>query len=283
MKILVLGASGMIGSAMLRALSENPALQLIGSIRSQEEKIIQLLSPYQLIKGIDLEDINQLNRLFKTAKPDVLINCAGVTKHLPGGNQPIPAITLNALLPHRLAEICNVTGTRLIHVSTDCVFSGQKGMYKEDDLPDAIDIYGQSKHLGEVVAANALTLRTSTIGHEIGTKHGLLEWFLSQKECKGYQKAIFSGLPTIEFARVVRDYIIPNKNLAGIYHIGAKPIDKYSLLRLIAVEYKKSISIIPSDELSINRSLNVEKFKLASGYKAPEWPALIHGMRKNII
>ena len=267
---------------MLRIISENTTWQVTGSVRSEQAKAtLPMTLVNRLITGIDLTNPDHLSHLFSNAKPDVLVNCVGLTKHLPSGNEPILALTLNALLPHRLAALCSVSGARLIHVSTDCVFSGRVGMYQESDHPDATDVYGKTKHLGEVAGTNLVTLRTATIGHEIDTGFGLLEWFLVQQKCKGYRRAIFSGLPTVEFARVVRDLVIPNSTLSGLYHIGANPIDKNNLLWLIAKEYKKSIAIIPNDEVRINRSLNVDKFAYATGYRAPDWPALIANMREN--
>lgn len=281
-KVLILGANGMIGSTMLRVVAEGKDLQVVGSVRSSQAraKFPEALAD-RLISGFDLANPDQMAALFGETKPEVVVNCAGLTKHLPGGNDPIPALTLNALLPHRIAGLCQITGARLIHVSTDCVFSGMTGMYKESDHPDATDIYGKTKHLGEVTGPDCVTLRTSTIGHELGTRFGLLEWFLAQTECNGYCRAIFSGLPTVEFARVVRDVVIPNRNLTGLYHVGAAPIDKDSLLRLIAKEYKKVTTIVPDNEVSIDRSLNAERFASATGYRASDWPALIADMHKH--
>lgn len=277
MKILVLGASGMIGSTMLQVLAENKGWQIVGSIRG---KSLDEAADIPLVTGIDLTNPDHLSRLFREVRPDVVVNCAGLTKHVRGGNEPIPALTMNALLPHRLAEHCDIAGARLIHVSTDCVFSGKVGDYRESDHPDATDVYGRSKGLGEVVEGGAVTLRTSTIGHEIASNFGLLEWFLRQTQCKGYRRAIFSGLPTVEFARVVRDIVIPNRGLSGLYHVGAAPIDKDSLLRLIAEVYEIETTIIADDEVAINRSLNSEMFATATGYRAADWPSLIHVMHK---
>lgn len=282
MKILILGATGMIGSTMLRVISENVDWEVVGSTRAKQEKEKSpKLLTQQLITGVDLSNVDHLTGLFVETKPEVVINCAGLTKHLLSRSELIPAITLNALLPHRLMAMCRFSGARFIHVSTDCVFSGASSMYRESDHPDATDMYGKTKHLGEVDGPNVVTLRTSTIGHEIGTRYGLLEWFLAQQECRGYRRAIFSGLPTVEFARVVRDLVIPDRTLTGLYHVGASPIDKDSLLRLVAMEYGKTVEIIPDDEVCINRSLNVEKFKEATGYCSLGWPTLISEMNKN--
>lgn len=282
MKILVLGASGMIGSTMLQVLAENSAWQVVGAVRGKVlSDAADSTACAALITGGDLANPDQLLRLFGEARPDVVVNCAGLTKHLREGNEPIPALTMNAILPHRLAEHCAIAGARLIHVSTDCVFSGTTGNYRETDHPDATDVYGKTKALGEVTGANLLTLRTSTIGHEHATRFGLLEWFLSQTECKGYRRAIFSGLPTAEFARVVRDIVIPNRELCGLYHVGASPIDKDALLRLIARVYGKTTIIVADDGLAIDRSLNSDLFAAATGYRAPDWPTLIDAMHKS--
>jgi len=183
-------------------------------------------------------------------------------------------------MPHRMANLCRLVGARFIHVSTDCVFSGESGSYKETDLTDARDIYGKSKALGEVVDGGAITLRTSTIGHELQARDGLLEWFLAKEgRCKGYTNAIFSGMPSVLFAQVIRDFVIPNENLLGLYHVGAEPIDKFSLLQLIANAYGKDIDIAPDEKLVINRSLDTEKFRQATGYVPPSWIDMIALMR----
>jgi dTDP-4-dehydrorhamnose reductase len=279
MKVLVLGANGMIGSTMLRVLSEHEGWFVTGTIRSENTRsLFSAPLAQRLISGIDLANTDCMSHLFCEVRPNVVVNCAGLTKHLTAGNDPVSALTMNAMLPHRLAEFCEMLGARLIHVSTDCVFSGNKGNYSELDQPDALDFYGKSKHLGEVVGPNCLTLRTSTIGRELGTRHGLLEWFLAQTECKGYRRAIFSGLSTVEFARVVRNIVIPNENLSGLYHVGSRPIDKDSLLRLIAQVFGKETLVVPDDQLTIDRSLDVSRFAAATGYRAPDWPKLIKMM-----
>lgn len=275
MKILVLGSSGMIGRTMFHVLAERSEWQVIGSVRT---KAFEGVAPSNVVAGVDLCNQDHLERLFGQTHPDVVVNCAGLTKHLPEGNAPIPALMMNALLPHRLSQLCEIAKARLIHVSTDCVFAGDEGDYKEQDATDASDVYGKTKALGEVSSGNVLTLRTSTIGHEKGTQYGLLEWFLAQSQCKGFRHAIFNGLPTIEFARIVRDIVIPNSSLCGLYHVGAEPIDKFSLLEIIAHIYKKNVSIIPDENFRINRSLNTQKFSEATGYCAPTWPKLIETM-----
>jgi len=183
-------------------------------------------------------------------------------------------------LPHQLLQLCDDHDARLVHISTDGVFSGQRGDYSENDITDACDLYGLSKRLGEINRPNAVTLRTSIIGPDLGIGHGLLSWFLKQEgSCKGYTRAFFSGLPTVVLAEIIRDFIIPNHNLSGIYHLAAEPISKFNLLREIAFAYGKSIEIIPVDQPIIDRSLNAERFYHATGYIAPNWQTLIATMK----
>lgn len=280
MKILVVGASGMIGSTVLRVLSEKNNWQVFGSVR--DEHIKSFFSPTiraHLIAGVDVEYPDALTKVLDHIRPDVVVNCAGLTKHKPEAEDPLIALPINSLMPHRLAGLCKLVGIRLIHVSTDCVFSGQKGGYTETDFADARDVYGRSKILGEVAYPHAVTLRTSTIGHELQSKYGLLDWFLSQKgQCKGYTRAIFSGLPTVVFAQIVRDIVIPCPALSGLYHVAAEPINKFDLLKLIAGVYKKNIDIVADDKLQIDRSLDSTRFRSETGYVAPDWPMLIAAM-----
>ena len=280
MRILVLGASGMLGNAMMRVLSEKKDWQVIGTLRSESAKrLFHSDIAAQLISGVDVEQQDSLLQAFIQARPDVVINCVGLIKQLADADDPLQAIPINALLPHRLARMCELAGARLVHMSTDCVFAGDKGNYRESDPSDAKDLYGRSKYLGEVAYPHAVTLRTSIIGHELQSAHGLVGWFLSQQgRCNGYTKAIFSGLPTVVLAQIVRDVVIPHTALSGVYHVAAKPIAKYDLLKLIAAVYGKKIEIDPSDKLVIDRSLDASCFREATGYVAPEWPKLIETM-----
>jgi dTDP-4-dehydrorhamnose reductase len=283
MKVLVLGTTGLIGSSVFKSLSQK--YETWGTVRSSSANTFFSDTLQQrLIVGIDALNENTLIKLMEDVKPDVVVNCIGLTKHLKGADDPMISIPINSLLPHRLARLCGINGSRLIHVSTDCVYSGKKGGYIEQDPSDSEDIYGKSKFLGEVLYPHAITLRTSTIGHELSTKHGLLNWFLSQSEqCKGFSRAIFSGLPTVEFARVIRDVVIPRGELNGLYHVAGHHISKYELLKMIAVEYNKSIDILKDEQFVIDRSLNFDRFKNATCYVAPKWPELISQMHTSYI
>lgn len=283
MKILILGATGMIGNAMFRVMAGDTSHNTFGTLRSERDlAFFDAGASKKLLVGIDVENSDALLRAIVTVRPDVVINCVGATKHKASGNDALSAIPLNALLPHRLAKLCEGFGSRLIHVSTDCVFSGRQGNYRETALPDADDVYGRTKALGEVDYPHAITLRTSTIGYELHSNFGLLEWFLKQTErCKGFRRAIFSGLPSVSFARVVRDLVIPRSDLSGLYHVAGRPISKYDLLVGIAEAYQKSIDIFADDTFVIDRSLNAERFSAATGYEAPDWKTLIRTMQKD--
>jgi len=279
-KILVLGASGMIGSTMIRVMSEQNDYEVSGTVRAESMKrFFSTPIADKMVAGVRVEKQDSLVKVLNKLRPDVVINCVGLTKHKSEADDPLVATQINTLMPHRLANLCELIGARLIHISTDCVFSGKKGGYTESDFTNATDVYGKSKALGEIDYPNTITLRTSTIGHELNSAYGLLDWFLSQGEqCKGYTRAIFSGLPTIVFAQIIRDIVIPHKNLSGLYHVASQPINKSDLLGLIAKVYGKSIQILPDERLVIDRSLNADKFLVATGYVAPEWPELIRMM-----
>lgn len=283
MKILVLGATGMLGHTLYRLFSATAGLTAFGSIRNERSLALfdQKLRG-NLIAGVDAADINSLIGIFAETAPDVVVNCVGVIKQLKSAKDPLYTIPINALLPHTLARLCQAAGARLIHLSTDCVFRGDKGMYLESDPPDATDLYGRSKLLGEVDYANAITLRTSIIGHELGeSKNGLVEWFLSQQgSAKGYTQAVFSGFPTVEIGNVIVNYVLPDTGLHGLYHVASQPINKHDLLQLVARIYGKEITLSEDDTLRINRSLDASRFNAATGYTPPTWVELVMRMKE---
>lgn len=279
--VLVLGAAGMLGNAVLRVFAESPGLSTWGTTRSSSSsRLLPATLQDRIVGGIDVENIDSLAYALATVKPDVVINCIGLVKQLSAADDPLQALPVNALLPHRLARLCRLVGARLVHVSTDCVFAGTKGMYCEGDPPDAQDLYGRSKLLGEVDYDNAITLRTSIIGHELASAHGLVGWFLAQHgRVRGFTRAVFSGLPTVELARVIRDHVLPRPDLRGLYHVSAEPINKHELLRICAQVYGKSIEITPDDKLVLDRSLDSTRFRLATGFAPKSWQALVQAMR----
>ena len=281
-RILILGATGMLGNAVLRLFAQSPGYHVFGSVRSSGAlRILHSDLHPKVIADVDVENVDSLTRLFGVVHADVVINCVGLVKQLAEADDPLAAIPINALLPHRLARLCEVAGARLVHMSTDCVFSGAKGMYNETDASDAKDLYGRSKYLGEVDYPHAITLRTSIIGHELDGARSLVGWFLAQEgRVKGYKRALFSGLPTVEVARVIRDHVIPHPELHGLYHVSAEPINKFDLLTLVAQTYGKTIEIIADDQLVIDRSLDSTRFRQATGFVPKPWPELVRTMRE---
>ena len=283
MRILIVGASGMLGYTLLHAFSQDESYEVHGTVRNERKLDSIDLQGVCVHPNIDvLSGIEGVKTLIETIKPEIVINCVGIIKQLNESKLPVHAIKINSLLPHQLASFCDDVDARMIHFSTDCVFSGNDGMYCEDSIPDATDLYGRSKLLGEVDYGRHLTLRTSIIGHELLSKNSLIDWFLSQGEqVSGYSKAIFSGLPTIEVARLLSQYVFPNPDLSGLYHLSAEPIDKFSLLTLVASIYDKAVEINEDEKLCIDRSLNSSQFRSATGYKPPPWDDLVEFMFKD--
>ena len=283
LRVLVLGAGGMLGHVVFRWFAQLPGLHTTGTLRSSAapQALQAAQSPTaQLLTGIDALAPAHLEALLQATRPDVVLNCIGLVKQLQAANDPLQVIPVNALLPHQLARLCRRSGARLVHISTDCVFSGRRGPYSEDDSADATDLYGRSKLLGEVVDDGALTLRTSMIGPQLQGRHGLLAWFLGEPgPVKGYARAVFSGLPTVEVARVLAEHVLPDRTLSGLYHLGSRAIDKHALLGLVAAEYGVHTPIAKDENVVIDRSLDTSRFQAATGYTAPGWPELVRRMR----
>ncbi len=286
-KILILGATGMLGHVLMRHLSSLPGYEVHGTARSPA--IVAKFFPSDLADHfrhdtVDAINIDSVIRALAAVEPDIVINCIGLIKQLPIAHDPLSAITINAQLPHRISLISKTAGARMIHISTDCVFNGQKGHYTENDPSNAEDLYGRTKYLGEVSYPHCITLRTSIIGHELEKGYGLVDWFLAQHgTVRGFTKAIYSGFPTIELARILSDYILPNEKLSGVYHVSSNPISKFDLLKIIAERYKKQITLEAYDNFVLDRSLNGTRFCETTGYTPPQWPELIDLMYRDYV
>lgn len=282
-KVLILGVTGMLGHALLRELSARPQLSVRGTARDSVS--LSRHFPAELagsvFTGVEAADFAAVGRLIRGFAPDVVINAIGVIKQDPRAQDPVATVTVNSLFPHRLSRECADAGARLIHVSTDCVFSGAEGRYTESSPADPADFYGRSKLLGEV-AAPALVLRTSIIGHELAGHRSLVDWFLSTPgTVRGFTRAIYSGVTTYEFARLLADVVIPRPGLAGLIHVAADPIAKYDLLHLIAQEYGRPGEIVPDDHLACDRSMRAAHLLELTGYRPPDWPTMIREMRES--
>jgi dTDP-4-dehydrorhamnose reductase len=285
-KILVLGVSGMLGHTLFAKLCQCGLFEVRGTVRKLEP-LARHFTPDLLANvqtGTDADNFHSVIEAVACFNPDQVINCIGIIKQLSTATQPISSITINALFPHRLASLCKASGARVIQISTDCVFDGMKGNYREEDPSNASDIYGRTKFLGELDYPHCITLRTSMIGHEVGTRHGLIEWFLTQQgPVRGFTRAIFSGLPTIELTRVIARHVIPNRHLRGLYHVSTTPLSKYDLLKMVAQTYGRQTEIAPWADFHADRSLDSSRFTQATGYVSPPWENLIRGMHQDFL
>ena len=282
-RILIIGSNGMLGHMLFNYFSTKDSFDTFGLSR----KLINgFINKKNIMKEEDFTNPDIINSFIDKLRPNLVINCVGMIKQNPNISNVEESFYLNSFFPKLLSQICKVKKIRLITFSTDCVFSGKKGFYKEDDLVDVKDIYGQSKYLGEVNDSdNTVTLRTSIIGKELNTKRGLLEWLILQsklnKKVYGFKNVIFSGFPTIEVARIIHKYIIPNTELKGIYHLSSDPIDKYSLLNLIKRFYGLDINILEEYDNVIDRSLDSSKFRSETGFIPYNWEYLVQSMYEN--
>jgi dTDP-4-dehydrorhamnose reductase len=280
MRILVLGGEGMLGHKMYQTFLKrypDTACTVARSVGEPFYRRIGLFRQGKVIDRVDAMDFPALERTLRKQKPEFTVNCIGVIKQREEAKAAIPSIALNSLLPHRLAEIAAEWGGRVIHFSTDCVFSGKTGGYTEDSPSDALDLYGRSKYLGEVATDNALTLRTSIIGRELANFRSLLEWFLNQKgkTIRGFKRVIYSGVTTNYMAHVVGNLVADHPTLSGLYQVTAAPISKYDLLCRLKEAYHLDVEIIPDENEVSDRSMVGEKFLKETGTRLPEWDDLV--------
>lgn len=280
MRVLILGGGGMLGHKLGQVYRERfeTWVTLRGSFRDYER--FDLFDRERVIESVDVFDFETVRHAFAVARPDVVINAVGVIKQLPTAKDPIVALTINSLFPHKLAELGRESNARLITLSTDCVFNGRRGMYTEADVADAEDLYGRTKFLGEATGENCLTLRTSIIGRELASSHSLVEWFLSNRggKVKGFTNAIYSGFPTLVMAEIIADLIERQPNLSGLYHVSSEPINKFDLLKLLRDAYRVEIEIEADAEFRIDRSLDSKRFREATGFAPLSWPVMIKRM-----
>lgn len=286
--VLVLGGSGMLGHKMLEVLSGR--FRTCGTFREEPGAALHPADFYgrfegsALIRGVDARRFETVEKCITMLSPAVVVNCIGVIRQIPEASDPIVSIEINSLFPHRLAEMCRRRGARLIHIGTDCVFSGLRGSYTEDDPPDAKDLYGRSKALGEPLLEGCLTLRTSIIGRELRRSTGLLEWFLSCRggTARGFTRSVWSGLTTQAFSEVVADIIGLKPSLEGLYHVSSEPVSKYTLLEMVNRILDLGIDVVPAAGPAEDRSLSGEKFTRETGIGVPPLEQMITSLRGDI-
>jgi dTDP-4-dehydrorhamnose reductase len=283
MKVLILGGSGMLGHKLWQTLSTRFDTRVTFRQTPQAYAALRIFDPARSVGQVSAEDFDGVLRAFDATRPDVVVNCIGIVKQDAAAKDPIQSIAINSLFPHRLAQACGAAGARLIHISTDCVFTGRRGNYKETDTSDAEDIYGRTKLLGETDYEHSLTIRTSMIGRELQGAHGLVEWFLAQKgkTVRGFKRAVFSGFTTAELASIIGEVIANHQNLRGVWHVAAAPINKFDLLTLIKDSFALDVTIEQDEAFVCDRSLDGERFRQATGYTAPTWPEMITGMARD--
>jgi dTDP-4-dehydrorhamnose reductase len=276
MRILILGGDGMLGHQLFKHLSKEHEVKVTLRQNLSAYEKFNLFFPENTFAGIDVRLTDQLLEVFGEFQPQAIVNAVGIIKQRLSSKEIIPSLEINSLFPHRLAVLCKAIGARIIHLSTDCVFSGKKGNYREEDPSEAVDLYGKSKYLGELNEQHCLTFRTSMIGRELSRKKSLLEWFLAQKgSIKGFKKAIFSGFTTQELSRIIEMILKQNPTASGIYHVSSDPISKYDLLSLINKRLQLPIKIIPDESFVCDRSLDSSRFRQEFNYNPPPWEKMV--------
>src|SRR5437588_3020394 len=277
MRVLIIGGSGMLGHKLWQILSEQ--FETFATFRQAADSYTKyrIFDPSRMIGNVSADQFESVTKAVQETRPDVIVNCVGIVKQDAAAKDPLASISINSLFPHRLAQLTREAGARLIHLSTDCVFSGRKGNYAEDDFADADDLYGRTKFLGEVSGGSCLTLRTSMIGRELVGAHGLIEWFLSQqgKTVRGFRRAIFSGFTTLALSEIIAWLIEHHKGLEGVWHVASEPINKFDLLMLIKQMGGLDVQIEPDDTFVCDRSLNGTRFLEATGFVPPSWSDMI--------
>jgi dTDP-4-dehydrorhamnose reductase len=280
MRAIVLGVTGMLGHKLLQRLRAEH--EIAGTIRepAADANLLRILSGTKLYPEVHADDLWSIERAIDDWGAQVVLNCMGIVKQVKAASDPITSIAINSLLPHQLAQLTASRGAKLIHFSTDCVFSGRRGNYTEDDVPDPVDLYGRSKLLGEVAGHGALTLRTSIVGRELRGHFGLIDWFLSQRgpRIKGYVRALYSGLTTIAAADLVARLVRDHPDVEGLWHVSADPISKFDLLQIVKRVYGLDIDIAPDEDFICDRRLDSTRFRERTGWHPPSWEDMIANM-----
>ncbi len=277
MRILILGGDGMLGHQLLNAWEDAHDVRV--TLRGGESDYRQygLFNLANSIYGIDVRNFGRIEGIVKAFRPEAIVNAVGIVKQRPEAHDAVVSLEVNAVFPHRLSLLCREAGVRLVQVSTDCVFSGSRGMYSEDDLEDARDLYGRSKLLGEVRDAHVVTLRTSMIGLELARKKSLVEWFLAKTGVvEGFRKALFSGFTTLELARIIEGTLVDHRALHGLWHVASNPIDKFTLLKMLQERLNDGRRVVvPENAFACDRSLLGQRFNRATGYQPPGWETML--------
>lgn len=285
MKILILGGDGMLGHRLFLHLRGRHDVRVTLRQDAAAYATYDLFPAERSYFGVDVRSSDRLTEVMADFRPGAVVNAVGIVKQRASAREAIPSLEINALLPHRLAVLCAAAGARLVHVSTDCVFTGSRGAYCESDSPDAVDLYGRTKFLGEVTEEpHCITLRTSIIGAELSRRSSLVEWFLAQRgtTVRGFTNAIFSGFTTAELSRIIEMLLLHHPEAHGLYHVSADPIDKHTLLTMIRDRMGLDVRIEPDDSFHCDRSLDSTRFRGVFGYSPPSWESMIQELSKEL-
>lgn len=285
MKILILGGDGMLGHRLFLHLRGRHDARVTLRQDAAAYAAYGLFPAEHSYYGIDVRSGDRLAEVMADFRPEAVVNAVGIVKQRASAREAIPSLEINALLPHRLAVLCAAAGARLVHVSTDCVFSGTRGGYCDGDASDAADLYGRTKYLGEVTEEpHCITLRTSIIGPELSRGSSLVEWLLAQRgtTVRGFTNAIFSGFTTAELSRIIEMLLVDHPEAHGLYHVSAEPIDKHTLLTMIRDRMGLDVRIEPDHVFHCDRSLDSTRFREAFGYTPPSWESMIQELGEEL-
>jgi dTDP-4-dehydrorhamnose reductase len=280
-RVLIVGASGMLGHRLVRGLTVE-GFEVVGTVRGRasEMGLEAHATGARIVEGIDADHVDAVAGVVRAIRPDVVVNAIGAIKQVASGKTAVPAITLNALFPHWLAYLAREVGARFLTFGTDCVFSGKQGPYRETDTPDATDIYGRSKLLGEVTDPGCLTIRTSIVGRELRGGHSLFDWFIAQRgrTVKGFRGALYSGMTTGAAATVLARIIREQPGLSGLWQVAGPAINKYDLLGIVRDAMDLDITIVPDDDFHCDRRLDGSRFEGETGIVLPSWEEMVAAM-----
>ena len=284
MRCLILGGDGMLGHRLFK--SWRPRHEVRVTLRGDLAHYASygLFSAENAYDHVDVRHTDRLLEVLSEFRPEAVVNAVGIVKQREAAKAPLPCLEVNALFPHRLNFLCRTFSARLVHVSTDCVFNGRRGAYREQDPADAEDLYGLSKYLGEVAEPPGVTLRTSIIGVELKAKRSLVEWFLAQRgTIRGFTRAIYTGLTAAEMARVMEMVLTEHPHLAGVWHVASEPISKHELLSKLCRRLgRRDVVIEPDASVACDRSLRGDAFAQATGYAAPSWDHMLDELSQEI-
>jgi len=283
MRILILGGDGMLGHQVFKSLSSRHDVRVTLRQSLSAYKDFNLFNAENAYEGIEVGSMDRLIDVLGEFQPEAVVNAVGIVKQRSTAKESIPSLEINSLFPHRLSGLCRALSIRMVHMSTDCVFSGSRGNYQETDGSDAEDLYGRTKYLGEVYDSHCVTLRTSVIGRELSRSQGLLEWFLSQRgSVQGFKNALFNGFTTLELSRIIEKILMEYPEKGGLYHVSSDPISKFDLLTLIKRKMGLRIEIISTEEPRLDRSLDSTRFRTEFNYTPPTWEEMIGELSMNL-